>query len=160
MKCTKKIIFLTSASPLQTICPGSWYLYLMSQKNQSVPQRELVFHPQIYFPFLIWWQAHPSFHARNWRVTLDPSFHIPLIRASLRPAYSASDSFIINPFLQISTPVAIIQCFVISHWIIVRLSGWLAYLPSVKFNLQLIAGGTLLLKCKSTNARLWKPLPG
>ena len=65
--------------------------------KESVPQMELVFHPQIYFPFLIWWQSHPSFHARNWRVTLDPSFHMPLIWASLRLAYSTSDSFIINP---------------------------------------------------------------
>ena len=45
--------------------------------------------------------------------------------------------------------MAIIQCSVISHWIILRLSGWLAYLPSVKSNLQFVTGGILLLKCKS-----------
>lgn len=49
MKCTKKIIFLTSASPLQTIYPGSWYLYLMSQKNQRkcAPNRACLSSPDL-----------------------------------------------------------------------------------------------------------------
>lgn len=98
-------------------------------------------HPQICFLFLIWCHDHPFFHAKTWRVTLDPSFHTP---------HYLLDSFIINSFPQISTPVAWIQCLAISHRTLVALS-WrisLLCLSPMKSNLQLITGVILLLKCK------------
>lgn len=64
--------------------------------------------------------------------------------------HATLDSFIINPFPQISTPVAWIQCLAISHWTLVALSWQISLLclSPMKSNLQLITGVILLLKCK------------